>query len=231
MNAKRLHFILITLVASALLGSALTVWYASDWLAERSEDLVAAKLEGITLEEEQLRSFEAQNTLNEYSDLREIVKQVAPNEKEQEKIIAELYKIAAESNVTIQTLSFPSSDLGEQKAAPAAPATTQEGAGAAAAPAGSTPSNDITQTEKIKGLSGVVGLRIQPGDISEINPTTGAIREDGLSYDTILNFLEALERNRRQMTIDQISIVPILDNTSNVLGYTLTLSLTALIAI
>lgn len=235
MNAKKLHYGLLILVGLAVIGSAFTVWYASNWLTERSSDLVEAKLEGFTLEEQQLQAFTAQKALNDYADLRSVVKEVAPKEKEQEKIIAELYKIAGENNISIQSLAFASSSLGTKEKAAPTPVPTEEGADAPespAAPATPTPAkNTITQTEKIDGLTGVVGLQIQPGGIAEVaDSTTGRLRANGLSYETILNFLDALERNRRQMIIDQISITPIPGPDSSVLGYTLNLSLTALIA-
>lgn len=237
-KAKTLHHILMACLALGIAASAASVWYSTGWLTQRADKLVEAKLEGIGLEEQQARAFDAQEALTEYGELRSVIQQVAPDEKEQEKIIAELYNIADESNIAIQSLSFASSDLGDSANAPApAAATQQEAQGGAAAtqtPTTPTPSrNTITQTERVDGLKNVVGLNIQPAGFTQIirNPDgSTSTRENGLDYDTILNFLESLERNRRQMIIDQISITPITGDNGRIDGYTLTLALTALIA-
>jgi hypothetical protein len=244
LHAKLLHRILIACIALAIIASVASVWYATGWLSTRAETLVEVRLEQIGLEEQQKRAFEASNALDEYGELSEIVKQVAPTEKEQEKIIAELYKIADENNIAIQSLAFDSSNLGEEKTNTPTPAQTpvaqggeaQDGAEDSSATPATTATvrNTITQTVKIDGLKNVVGLNIRPEGFTQLikdgNGNVVGTRESGLEYSTILNFLESLERNRRQMIIDQISITPIQGEDGQIAGYTLTLALTALIA-
>lgn len=242
-QAKLLHRVLIACIALAIVASVASVWYATGWLSTRAETLVEVKLEQISLEEQQKRAFEASNALEEYGELSNVVKQVAPTEKEQEKIIAELYKIADENNIAIQSLAFNSSDLGEEKTnTPAAQAPAAQSGeaqdtattGESATPAAAATRNTITQTEKVEGLKNVVGLNIRPEGFTQVikdgNGNVVGTREGGLEYSTILNFLESLERNRRQMIIDQISITPIQGENGEIAGYTLTLALTALIA-
>lgn len=230
-TAKRLYLVLIILLVVTVSGGVYSVWYANNWLTGQSQALVEKKLELISLNEKQQRAFESRNTLNKYSDLHGTVEAVAPTEKEQEKIIAELYKIAEENDLRISTLSFPSSELGEEKkksetkTAPAADSKTATPPATPTTPAApAAPTNTITQTEKVDGLTGVVGLKITPSNITQNGYGSG------MSYETLLAFLEALERNRRQMIIDEISIIPTDDTVNGANVYQLSLSLTALIA-
>lgn len=86
-QAKLLHRVLIACIALAIVASVASVWYATGWLSTRAETLVEVKLEQISLEEQQKRAFEASNALEEYGELSNVVKQVAPTEKEQEKLL------------------------------------------------------------------------------------------------------------------------------------------------
>jgi hypothetical protein len=222
-TAKRLYYGLMVALAAIIVLSAVVAYQSVGWLKDHSTILVDKKLENIALEEQQSEASSAAAILEQYSDLRETVEAVAPSEKEQEKIIAELYRIAAENNLTIQSLTFPNSELGETQTAPAAQSQGGEAA-ATEQQAAPQPSNQITQTRRVDGLTGVVGLDIAPSGIKENGVPTG------MTYETMLRFLDSLEKNRRQMIVNEIAINPIRDESFNGILYNLDVTLTALIA-
>lgn len=193
MNAKRFYFVSIGLVALLLLGLGAALFFMNSFLQKSSDKLVQAKLESRVAEERETYYIQAKKDLEKYKDVGETLVKVLPKDKDQAKAVAEIGRIADETGIKIQQISFPSSALGEKKAAAATTTTTTT-----TTPAPATPS--VTQTKPVEGVSGVLGI--------ETNVVFQSSDATKLTYSQVLSFLEKIEKNRRTMQVSSISITP-----------------------
>jgi hypothetical protein len=166
----------------------------NNYLKKSSDTLVKAKLDSRVTEEREKYYIQAKKDLDKYKDVNATLTKVLPKDKDQAKAVAEIGRIADEAGIEIKQISFPSSTLGEKKAA--ATTTTTPAANATTAP--STPT--VTQTKPVEGVSGVLGIETQ----IQFNSTTSK----KLTYPQLLSFLEKIEKNRRTMQVSSISITP-----------------------
>jgi Tfp pilus assembly protein PilO len=207
MNSKRVFFIMIGLVCLLVIAAAGSVVLGNQALAKKTSRLAELKLENRVLEEQALSVTQAQKDIDKYAELERIAKQIVPQDKDQAKAVREIVKLAQESGISLASISFPSSNLG-QAAAPAAKPAEGETA-APAAPA--APS--ISQVKAVDGIAGLYQLDIT----TQSNPDT-------TTYPELITFLHKLESNRRTATISSISITPNSGN-RNQLTFTMTLSI------
>lgn len=207
MNSKRVFFIMIGLVCLLVIAAAGSVVLGNQALAKKTSRLAELKLENRVLEEQALSVTQAQKDIDKYAELERIAKQIVPQDKDQAKAVREIVKLAQESGISLASISFPSSNLG-QAAAPAAKPTEGETA-APAAPA--APS--ISQVKAVDGIAGLYQLDIT----TQSNPDT-------TTYPELITFLHKLESNRRTATISSINITPNSGN-RNQLTFTMTLSI------
>src|SRR5690606_18112618 len=116
LSTKNLYFGMIgvcVLALAALLAGA----YGVDKVLERkSEDVRAARLDGLVLEEEQRRLAKARADIEKYQSLAEIAKHIVPQDKDQAQTVREIVKIAAAHNISLGSITFPSSSLGGKNA-------------------------------------------------------------------------------------------------------------------
>jgi biopolymer transport protein ExbD len=152
--------------------------------------LTDLKVEANTLEDVQLSLARAKKDIVTYSDIEQVVKSVIPQEKDQARTVREIVKIADDSDISIASLSFPTSTLGNSTAG----STPAPGSTAASA---ATTSN--TQTKKVDGINNVERLEIT---VTSSKPVT---------YDRFIYFLSRLEQNRRTSQVSSINITPLID--------------------
>lgn len=210
MNTKRLYygmagatvFLCVLVIAGALGGNML--------LKQRASKLESAKLENRLLEEQQTALLKANKDIERYADLEKIANAIVPQDKDQAKTIRELVKIAEDSGIPIASITFPSSNLGQPTAAPAATGTSGTGTtGAATAPKPATTS--VSQVKPADGMPGVYQLEIT---LSVTKP---------VPYSSLITFLQKMEQNRRTAQVSGIAIQPDQKNPANV-GFTLTVN-------
>ena len=194
MNAKRFYFVSLGLVALLLAGLGAAMYFMNAYLQKGSTGLVGAKLESRVAEEREKYYIQAKKDLEKYKDVSETLVKVLPKDKDQAKAVAEIGRIADETGIKIQQISFPSSSLGEKKAAAATPATGTT----TTTPTATAPS--VTQTKPVEGVSGVLGI--------ETNIQFQSSDNTRLTYSQVLAFLEKVEKNRRTMQVSSISITP-----------------------
>jgi hypothetical protein len=196
MSSKRVFFIMIgALVLSfGLLVAGVVV--GDGFLRKRSGDLTALKLENRILDEQQLSLIQANKDIQKYAELEKTANAIVPQDKDQAKTVREIVKIAAESNIPISSISFPSSTLGQ----PTAPAVKDTSGGTSATKAPVIPS--ITQVKPVDGISGVYQM--------EVTVQSEATRP--VPYSSLLTFLSKLENNRRTAQVSTITITPSTNN-------------------
>lgn len=203
MNSKRAYFVMlgiIVLLIAALLGGS----YGIDTLLQKqSKKLVGLKLQSQTLDQEQTSLTKAKQDVQKYGDLEKIAKSIVPQDKDQAEAVRQIVNIAAANGVALTTITFPASNLGSGVPLPAAAATP----GASAVPA-PIPS----QLKAVPGIPGVYDLEIViTEDTNQPSP-----------YQNFINFLSALEKNRRTAEVSSINITPAATN-RNLVSFTLTL--------
>lgn len=201
MNSKRLYYVLIALIILINGSGVAAVYFGNKILAKQTTKLTDLKVQATTLEGVQSSLSNAKKDILTYSDIEKVVKTVIPQEKDQARTVREIVKIADESNITLSSISFPSSTLGNN-AATAAPGTTTP-----------TSTTGNTQTQKVDGISNVERL-----EITLASDTTKPVL-----YNDLITFLSKLEQNRRTSQVSSINIIP--DSTKrNYLTFTMTLN-------
>lgn len=176
---------------------------------KQSDKLVSVKAKGQVAEQQKVSLAQAKKDIEKYNDLDKIAKTVVPQDKDQAKTVREINKIAADSGITIQQITFATSNLGQ--AAPKQSTSSEEGDSASQ---NKTQQNatTISQVKPVEGINGVYSL--------EIVINSG---DDPVSYYGFLEFLQKLEGNRRTAHVSEITVSP----TENGSGVTFTLKLNA----
>lgn len=197
MTSKRLYFALSALLALTVVAAAAAVYYGNTLLTARAERLMALKVEGKALDEQQLALLQAQKDIQRYSELETIAKTVVPQEKDQARTVREIIALARASGVGIASFAFPSSTLGERRQQPAPPPSEpQPQPPQPVAPAAAT-QPVLTQVEPVKGITGLFQMDINVQGSSEPVP-----------YEALLSFLSRLEQNRRTAQVINLSVQP-----------------------
>lgn len=185
-NSKIFFFgllgILGLIIAAAIAGTV----YGTNMLEKTGDNLLERKLENAALERDEQSLSQAKRDIEKYKNLEQVARSIVPQEKDQARTVRELVAIADQSGIRIESIGFPSSDLGG----------TGSTRGGSASPAGTT------QLIQVEGLSGVYAM---PIDIQVSNTTP-------VAYSQMLGFLERLENNRRTSHVTNLTITPSEEN-------------------
>ncbi|MBI5357246.1 hypothetical protein HZB74_00100 [Candidatus Saccharibacteria bacterium] len=195
MNTKRFFYLMtgfVVLLCLVLIGVTVA---GNIVFKKQSDKLVGVKAKGQVAEQQKVSLSQAKKDIEKYTELDGIAKSVVPQDKDQAKTVREINKIAAESGISIQQISFASSNLG---LAPAKQSTSSEESGESSEQnkTQAAPTN-ISQVKPVEGISGVYSLEI-----------TIASGDNPVSYYGFLRFLEKLEANRRTAHVTEITVSP-----------------------
>jgi hypothetical protein len=202
MNAKKFYFTMIALLCVLIIGAGAMIYFGSSFMKKKSNSLVNAKLDSYTTEQKEKTYLQARKDLEKNKDLNDLVAKILPKDKDQAKAVSELYKIAAESNITIDKIQFPSSTLGQK-------AVVATGSTASSTPAPAAPI-PVTQSKAVDGLKSVMGI--------DIDIYSGK----SMKYNDMISFLQKIELNRRSMQVKKITVTPDLEK--NVLSFNVTVT-------
>jgi hypothetical protein len=175
MSAKNTYKLLIILLIFLIVIAASALFVSNFMMQKSGDKLIQAKLDNVGYDSEEQTYLQARKDLDEYSVLNEIIQKILPKTKDQAQAVSEIYKIGDETGITIASITFPSSTLGQK----------------------SGNSNSVTQAKTVDGMPGVLGIDIA----IELQPASGA----SISYDSMISFLQKVEVNRRSMQIKQIT--------------------------
>ena len=212
-NARRFNLILLVVLGLQIVGGVALTIYANKWLTRKSESLVTLKLDTIKLEEKQRVNLAAANDLEKYESTRLLLEKIVPKSKDQAKTIGELQTIATETGVTINTMTFPSSELGNNTSTATVVGTTPTAA--------ASNTSAVSQAKPVANIPGLLGIEVSLSQIDRKSGDPG----DGVTYSQLLNFLEAIEKNRRTMQIKTLLVLPLKSTGGLVSGYTLSLTM------
>ena len=202
MSAKKVFYGLIVLsfllcglmVGTAVLGNIV--------FKKQFEKLSELKAKNQVLEQQSLSLIKAKQDIEKYNELNEITRQIVPQDKDQARTVREISRIAQESGISLSSISFEASTLGEKRSSTPAP-SSGEASGSSSTPeqtatSPAATSRALTQVKPVKGISGVyaLGINIKTSD------------DDPITYGQFLTFLEKLESNRRTAHVGRISVTP-----------------------
>lgn len=205
-SSKKMFFVMIGVLSLMAILLVAGVILGDLFLQKQAAKLTSLKLDDQVIEAQQTALVQAKKDLQTYSELESIANQVVPQDKDQAKAVREIVSLANQSGISIGSISFPASTLGQ--AAPKAATPTD---GSTPAPAVTTPS--VTQVKPVDGIKNLFQL-----DITIVSDTTKPV-----TYAKLIDFLSRLEQNRRTSQVSQISIQPDSQNRAG-LNFTLTIT-------
>lgn len=189
MDSKRLRLILLGLLGgSAVLFVAICVIGLSV-LSTKSQKMVSLKLQSKVLDDQISSLTQAKKQVQNYSYIKSVAAEVIPNDKDQAQAVLEIFQIASESGIAIQSISFPSSTLGAVTSASAASASS---------------ASIISQAKPVSGIKGLYSIQLT------ITPETGpqVPAAQRLTYAKMLDFFGRIEHNQRTAQITQVNVQP-----------------------
>lgn len=200
MNAKKLNrYLLIAFV----LGLTLAGWmvrYASKSFVASNDQLQSARQEVSNLETKRDDLLAAKTILNDKIFDVESLSKALPTDKDQARVLKELYAISEVANVTIESVEFPASTLGSQTVAkPSASTSTND-------KSSTTQQKVISQATPVKDIPGVQSIQVSLGAISSRSLGGG---QNGVRYPEMISFIKQLEHNIRTIQIRSIDISPV----------------------
>lgn len=206
---KRLYFLLIAVIGLAVIGLAAGAYGANNLLASRAAKLTALKAKSQALDQEQQGFLKARQDIKTYSGLEKIAQAVVPEDKDQAQTVREIVNIAAANGISLSAINFPASSLGGTGAPSAQGVATSQSSSAAS----SLSAGKLSQLIPVKNIPGVYSLQI----------TVQSDSNKPVQYGAFINFLAALEHNRRTAQISTVTLQPNATN-RNLLNFTLTLN-------
>lgn len=193
MNSKRLRLVLIGMIAVSALLFVVVYVIGSSTLQNKSKNVVELKLKSRTTESQLANFTQAKKEVEKYGYFKQVAKTVIPNDKDQAQAVLDIFQLANESGISIQSVTFPASTLGVRSTSTA---TNAQGA---------TAQSVLSQAKPVDGIAGLysIQLTISPGADIQVPPDKKA------TYPKLLDFLNRIERNRRTAQVTQVNVQPI----------------------
>jgi hypothetical protein len=187
MNSKRLRMILLGLLGGSCVLFIAVCFIGLSTLSKKSQEMVGFKLQSKVLDDQINTLAQAKKQVETYSYIKNVAAEVIPEDKDQAQAVLEIFQIANQSGIAIQSLTFPTSTLG---------------AGAAAST--SATSSIISQATPVAGIKGLYSIQMT------ITPETGpeVPASQQVTYPKILDFLNRIEHNQRTAQITQFNVQP-----------------------
>lgn len=205
MTSKRLHTVLIAVLVLLFAGLIGGAYGINKLLVSQSNKLLVAKAKDQALDQEQVSLNRAKKDIQKYNDLNKIAESVVPQDKNQAEAVREIVNIAASNGVTLASINFPASTLGNL------PNGTAPSASSSAAGAGTASPAAASANSKTASLSQLTPLKNIPG-VYQLPITINNDANHPVEYDKFINFLSDLEHNRRTSQVQTITIQPAVTN-------------------
>jgi hypothetical protein len=187
MNSKKFRLILMATFGMTVL-IFIIIWSAGlSAMKKQSDKMVDLKLKNQTADAQLANLESSKNEIKKYSYFKDVARSVIPSDKDQAQAVLDILNLASQSGFSIQSINFPTSNLGSKNAASASKNAL------------------ISQAQAVSGIPGLYSVQLT------ITPATGAqIPPDRqVTYAKMLNFLQRIENNRRTAQIAQVNIQPL----------------------
>ncbi|HSX45006.1 MAG TPA: hypothetical protein VLF39_02770 [Candidatus Saccharimonadales bacterium] len=189
MNSKRVYYILVGTLVLLGFGATASVILGNNWLENQTKNLVKLKLDNKILDDQQTALVRANSDITKYADLEKIAKTIVPQDKDQARVVREIVNIANGDGIPIQSISFPSSTLGQSVSSSSSSSSTSS----------TIPkSSGLSQLKAVTGTTGLYELEI----------TVQSDTNKPVTYPQLINFLSQLEQNRRTAQVNGITVTP-----------------------
>ncbi len=139
MNAKKLYYMLLTVIGLGVIVLLVATLGANKILQKSAKSLLDAKTNTAVLDEKQQQVVKQRTDINKYKGLAEIAKNIVPQDKDQAQTVREIVKIADANGIKLGNITFPSSTLGA---------------------AGKPTNAALSQLIPVKGMAGLYSLEI-----------------------------------------------------------------------
>jgi len=210
MNSKNLRLLLISSLAISAVIFFAVILLGLKTLNHESANMVDLKAQGQALNNQLLNLEQTKKDVEKYSYFKDVAQTVIPKDKDQAKAVLDIFQFAQNAGIRIQSITFPTSNLGGL-------ATTSKSADATKS---SSASAAITQAKPVTGIPGLYSLALT------ITPQTSNTLPPNLTvtYPKVLKFLKSIEDNRRTAQITSIVIQPP-TSVGKSLSFTLTINI------
>ena len=211
MTSKRLHLLLLGIIALLFVALVGGTYLLNASLTKKADRLTNLKAQTMALQQEQVGLKKAKKQVAAYADLEKVTKAIVPEDKSQAEAVREIVKIASANKITLSSITFPASTLGNSPAVKAG--------GTSAKPAAPAPVNQNSASNKFSQLQPVPNI---PG-VYLLEITLQSDEKRPVTYNQFISFLDGLEKNRRTSQVNGITIAPDSKNRS-LLNFTLTIN-------
>ncbi|MDB5160824.1 MAG: hypothetical protein JWO96_204 [Candidatus Saccharibacteria bacterium] len=216
MNSKQFRLVLIGLMGVSVVVFIGLYFMGTSALSAQSRKMVDLKLKNKTADTQLANLEVSKKEIAKYSYFKSVAKTVIPNDKDQAQAVLDILQIADQTGISLQSVSFPSSNLGIGSTAPASGSASS---GGAASP--STPTSPaISQAQPVSGIPGLYSIQLT------ITPATGTQvpADKQVTYPKVLDFLRRIESNRRTAQVTQVNIQP-LAGANSPINFSLTINI------
>ncbi len=218
MNSQRFRLVLLGILGLCCAMFIFLCVVGLSTLREQSNKVVDLKLKNQTANAQLTNLGISKKEVEKYSYFKTVASTVIPNDKDQAEAVLEIFQLASQSGISLQSITFPSSNLGV-KSAPSNPSTASGGSSATA----TSPNTQkiISQSTPVIGIPGLYSVQLT------IAPDSGPqVPEDQqVTYPKMLDFLSRIENNRRTAQITQVNIQPTGNPGSGQINFTLTVNI------
>ncbi len=204
-NHRNIFYGMIGLLVLSIIFSVLGTYEINNILNSKGQVLSSQQSKISALNSEQISLINAKVELKKYSSLYNIAQSVVPQNKDQTQTVRQIINIAAANNVSIGSITFPSSNLG-----------TVTNASSAAVNALSGANPNLSQLVKVPTIPGLYTLPITIASSSQANQLT--------TFSEFINFLQGLENNRQTAQVTALLITPNSQN-SNYVTFNISLNI------
>lgn len=195
MTSKRLFIILLSVTGLVMISMVAGAYGINTLLTSQSNKLVSLKAKSQALSQEQLSLAKAKKDIQTYSGLETIAETVVPQDKDQAEAVRELVDIASANGIKLGSITFPASTLGNTAGTTATGVAIVPTTASASA---NSKTSALSQLQPVKNIPGVYQLAI----------TVQSDTSSPVPYTQFINFLSALEHNRRTSQVTGITLTP-----------------------
>lgn len=190
MTAAKLRNILLVALGGCAVVFILAATFGLSVLGTQSKKMTELKLQNKILDLQLTNLAQSKKDVQQYAYFKDIAKTVIPADKDQAQTVLEIFKIAEQAGISLQSVTFPSSTLGARTPTSASSAPTK---------------TLISQAQPVSGIAGLYSIELT------ITPQSGpqVPADKQVTYPKMLDFLRRVEDNRRTAQITQVNIQPV----------------------
>lgn len=180
MKAKKFYYVMLFTIFLLCALSIGSIFIGNKILTKKSASLLNLKLQSQVLNTQEGTLSQAKKEILKYSSLNNEAKVIVPQEKDQAKTVQEIVGFAQQDGVSIESITFPSSNLG------------------IAVNGSASPGAKLSQLQPVSGINGVYEMPI----------TVQSDTKNQATYPQLISFLQNLENNRHTAQVNQLTITP-----------------------